>query len=69
MGALRRADGQAVMALCHQIAETTGMVTDSWNGFNVLHHAASRVAGLDMGFVPGKGGKDVAAMLKAASKR
>ena len=69
MGALSRADGQAVMALARQIAEDTGMVTDSWNGFNVLHTAASRVAGLDMGFVPGKGGKDVAAMLKAASQR
>ena len=68
MGALRRADGQAVMALCHQLAETTGMVTSSWNGFNVLHHAAARVAGLDMGFVPGKGGKDVPAILEAASK-
>ena len=68
MGALRRADGQAVMALCHQLAETTGMVTDSWNGFNVLHHAAARVAGLDMGFVPGKGGKDVPAILDAAAK-
>ena len=68
MGALNRADGQAVMALARQIAEDTGMVTDSWNGFNVLHTAASRVAGLDIGFVPGKGGKDVAAMLKAANK-
>ena len=68
MGALSRADGQAVMALARQIAEDTGMVTDGWNGFNVLHTAASRVAGLDIGFVPGKGGKDVAAMLKAAAK-
>ena len=69
MGALRRADGQAIMALCHQLAETTNMVTSDWNGFNVLHHAAARVAGLDMGFVPGKGGKDVPAILDAASKQ
>ena len=64
MGALRRADGQAVMALMHQLAETTNMIGNDWNGFNVLHHAAARVAGLDMGFVPGKGGKDVAGILK-----
>ncbi len=30
------------------------------------HGAASRVAGLDLGFVPGEGGLDVAAMLAAA---
>ncbi len=36
-----------------------------WNAFNVLHTAASRVAGLDLGFVPGKGGSDIAGMLKS----
>ena len=41
MGALSRADGQAVMALARQIAQDNGMVKDSWNGFNVLHTAAS----------------------------
>jgi NADH-quinone oxidoreductase subunit G len=38
-----------------------------WNAFNVLHGAASRVAGLDVGFVPGAGGLDVAAMLVASA--
>src|SRR4029450_357878 len=33
-----------------------------WNGFNVLHTAASRVAGLDLNFVPGKGNIDPAAL-------
>jgi hypothetical protein len=33
---------------------------DDWNGFNVLHTAAARVGGLDIGFVPGEGGKDAA---------
>ena len=37
-----------------------------WNPFNVLHTAASRVAGLDLGFVPGERGLDTAGMLKAA---
>ena len=68
MGALRRADGGAVMGLCHQLAEAVGMVKGDWNGFNVLHHAAARVAGLDLGFVPGKGGKDVPGILNAATK-
>ena len=39
--------------------------TPAWNGFNVLHTAAARVAGLDLGFVPGKGGMDVAGMIAA----
>ena len=31
-----------------------------WIGFNILHTAASRVGGLDVGFVPGEGGRDTA---------
>jgi NADH-quinone oxidoreductase subunit G len=39
------------------------MVRSDWNGFNVLHRAASRVAALDLGFVPQRGGRDVAGIL------
>ena len=28
------------------------MVRDDWNGYNVLHDSASRVAALDLGFLP-----------------
>ena len=66
MGALARADGAAVLGQSRDIAETYGVVTKTWNGFNILHSAASRVAGLDMGFVPEKSGLDVEAMCKAA---
>ena len=38
-------------------------MAEGWNGFAVLHNAAARVGGLDIGFVPGEGGKDVAGML------
>ncbi len=65
-GALARADGAAVLAAARQIAETYGMIGDGWNGFNVLHTAASRVGGLDLGFVPGDGGLDVEGMLTGA---
>ncbi len=34
-----------------------------WHGFNVLHTAAARVGGLDLGFVPGAGGLALDAML------
>jgi NADH-quinone oxidoreductase subunit G len=63
-GALARADGAAVLNLAAQAGAAFGVVKDGWNGFNVLHTAASRVAGLDLGFVPGKGGLDAAAMVK-----
>ena len=65
-GALARADGAAVMALAAKLAAVSGVVKAKWNGFNILHHAASRVAGLDLTFVPAKGGLDTAGILKAA---
>ena len=30
-------------------------IKEGWNGFNVLHTAAARVGGLDLGFLPGAG--------------
>ena len=65
-GALNRADSSAILGAVSRIAKDTGVVTASWNGFNILHTAAGRVAGLDMGAIPAKGGKDTKAMLKAA---
>ncbi len=66
-GALTHADGVAVLAAARKIADTTGMIAEDWNGFNVLHTAAARVAGLDLGLVPGEGGKDVAGILDGAA--
>ncbi len=68
MAGLTRPDGAAVLALARQVAEKFNMVRDSWNGFNVLHTAAARVAGLDLGFVPGSGGRDVEGILDGAAK-
>ncbi len=65
-GALARADGAAVLALAKQVADACGLIKDGWNGFNMLHTAAARVGALDLGFVPGQGGKDVAGILAAA---
>src|SRR4029078_5322361 len=62
-GAVNRADGAAILSLAAQAAMKSGAVKDGWNGFNVLHTAAARVGGLDIGFVPGKGGKSTAQML------
>jgi NADH-quinone oxidoreductase subunit G len=62
-GALLRKDGAAILARARQLAESTGMIREDWNGFNVLQLAASRVGGLDLGFVPQEGGRDVAGIL------
>jgi NADH-quinone oxidoreductase subunit G len=61
-GATARADGAAVAALAAKAAVETGAIKDGWNGFAVLHHVASRVGGLDIGFVPGQGGLKAAEM-------
>ncbi|MBL8556934.1 MAG: NADH-quinone oxidoreductase subunit G [Phenylobacterium sp.] len=50
-GALTRDDSAAVLAAAAAVAKTYGM---TWN---VLHTAASRVGGLDLGFTPGEGGR------------
>jgi len=65
-GALAREDGGKVLSAARKIAETCGLVTDNWNGFNVLHTAAGRVGSLDIGFVPGPDGRDVAGILAGA---
>ncbi len=64
-GALTRSDGAVVLGLAAQIAASVKAVRDDWNGFAVLHTAAARVGGLDVGFVPGEGGKNVAGMMGA----
>ena len=65
-GALARGDGSAILALARKIAESFGMVREDWRGFNVLHMAAARVGGLDLGFVPGEGARDVAGIVEGA---
>jgi NADH-quinone oxidoreductase subunit G len=49
-GAAARHDGAAILSLAAKIAQDVGAVTEGWNGFAVLHDAASRVGALDIGF-------------------
>ena len=57
-GAFAREDGVAVHHALREIAAKSGVVKDGWNGFNILHRAASRVGALEAGFVPQKKGKN-----------
>ncbi|MEF2545897.1 NADH-quinone oxidoreductase subunit NuoG [Aurantimonas sp. E1-2-R+4] len=61
-GALAGENGADVLASIAALAREIGAITEGWNGFNVLHSAASRVGGLDIGFVPGESGKTTAQM-------
>ncbi|MFN3671999.1 MAG: NADH-quinone oxidoreductase subunit NuoG [Bosea sp. (in: a-proteobacteria)] len=62
-GALARSDGAAVLSMAAKAAQLLGSGAEGWNGFGVLHTAAARVGGLDLGFVPGESGLDVAGMM------
>ncbi len=66
--ALTRRDGAHLLAKVRSIAEKFNMIRSDWNGFNVLHKAAARVGGLDLGFVPRENGFDKNNILVAASK-
>jgi NADH-quinone oxidoreductase subunit G len=57
-----RGDGARVAALAARAAVALGAVKEGWNGFAVLHYAASRVGALDIGFVPGEGGRSAMQM-------
>jgi NADH-quinone oxidoreductase subunit G len=62
-GALAREDGAAILAAAWALAQGADALREDWNGFNVLHQFGGQVAALDLGFVPGEGGLDMAAML------
>jgi NADH-quinone oxidoreductase subunit G len=66
-GATVRPDGAAIASLAAKAALDLGAVKDGWNGFCVLHNAASRVGALDLGFVPGAGGLSAAQMAEAGN--
>jgi NADH-quinone oxidoreductase subunit G len=66
--AFARPDGAAILRLAAQLAKQHGFLRadENWNGFNILHNAAARVGGLDLGFVPQRGGYALRDMLTAA---
>jgi NADH-quinone oxidoreductase subunit G len=66
--AFARPDGKDILSAAAKIAADSGAIAEDWNGFNVLHMAAARVAGLDLGFVPGEKGLGTADMIAAADK-
>jgi NADH-quinone oxidoreductase subunit G len=67
--AYARTDGIAILALAARVAQAALVGSDEgWQGFNVLQTAASRVAGLDLGLVPGSGGFDATQQISASAR-
>ncbi|MFZ4069636.1 MAG: NADH-quinone oxidoreductase subunit NuoG [Caulobacterales bacterium] len=66
-GALSGPHGAAHLREAGKLAALIGAVkpAENWNGFCVLHTAAARVGGLDLGFLPGPSGKTAAEMVAA----
>jgi len=67
-GALRGKAGLALLAELGALAKSVNAVREGWNGMNILHSAASRVGGLDIGFVPSAGGLATDEILDAAAQ-
>lgn len=63
-----RSDAEAILDVSKTICEKYGLYSPEWNGFNVLHRAASRVGGLDIGFLPREKGKSTNEILAATKK-
>ncbi|MCW1403351.1 NADH-quinone oxidoreductase subunit NuoG [Novosphingobium sp. MW5] len=53
--------GQGALGACLAFADKFKLVRDGWNGFNVLHMAASRMGGLMLGYAQKGGIADVVA--------
>ncbi len=64
----RREDWACILSVCHKIADKWGLVTKDWVGLNILQTAAARVGALDLGCVPGKGGKSTHEILSSAQE-
>ncbi len=63
-GALCRPDGAAVASRAAKAAVELGAVKEGWDGYSVLHTAASRVGALEIRFAPAKGALNAAAMVR-----
>jgi hypothetical protein len=52
-----RPDRDALLKSIHDLVDKAGVVKPDWNGYNVIHDNASRVAALDLNFAPSAAAK------------
>ena len=67
-GVLNRKDTFKILSYINSLKLKSNLITDEWNGYNILHSVASRVAGLDMGFLPVDGGLDTRKIIENSKK-
>lgn len=67
-GAHSGPDGAAIVGAIASLAKSVEAVAAGWNGLSFMHIAAARVGAMDLGFLPGEGGKNVAAIIDGVSK-
>ncbi|ABM44816.1 NADH dehydrogenase (quinone), G subunit [Bartonella bacilliformis Peru38] len=58
-GAVLGQEGLSVLKNLAKLADSIGALSEEWNGFGVLHNAASTVGGLDIGFTSKLGVKNI----------
>lgn len=63
-----RSDAMDLQIAIRNIADKFNMIRPDWNGLNTLQLAASRVGGLDIGFIPQAYGMNTNAILKSAAE-
>lgn len=70
MSALNRPDSKHIVQATLSLAHSINAIRPDWNGYNILHTGAGRVAGLDIGFVPDAkaGGMSAKAMCAALAE-
>ncbi len=61
-------EGENILQTAAQLAEKFGFIHNSWNGFNVLQRGASRVAALDLGFLPQENGVGISEISEAVAQ-
>ena len=66
-GALLGSNGEDFLNLCINLAHKYNFLTDGWNGFNVLHNAASRPGAMSIDFLPGDLGKSTEEIIKSCN--
>jgi len=67
-GALTRPDAAIIQNAVREIVEKYNLVREDWNGFNMLQLAASRVGGIDLGFLPQANGLGTKGILQACGQ-
>jgi NADH-quinone oxidoreductase subunit G len=67
-GVLLHEEAEVALALAAKATTMGAEIEADWNGFAMLHTAAARVGGLDVGFVPGQGGMNALGMAKAGAQ-